>query len=196
MPKRSQAPALSRVWRQNGANLSQNLLPHHYRNLRASKTTFILKISQIFSGASYLPASGACICLASPFPYSNIEGQKTTFYFSLFENLSTPIPHGFEAKSKHRAEIFLLLLYRNIQSKKVNTALKLFPLLLNSHMRGLEHDIELRLFRKVPLLSYRNIGGRKTTSIFESSQKIHKLVGFHGSKRTKNACLFSEADAL
>ena len=45
MPKRSQAPALSRVWRQNGANLSQNLLPHHYRNLRASKTTFIFETS-------------------------------------------------------------------------------------------------------------------------------------------------------
>lgn len=63
-------------------------------------------------------------------------------------------------------------------------------------MRGLENDIEFRFFRKVPLLSYRNIGGQKTTSIFESSQKIHKLVGFHGSKRKKSACLFSEADAL
>ena len=40
---------------------------------------------------------------------------------------STPVPHGFEAKSKHRADVFLLLLYRNIQSKKVNTASKLFP---------------------------------------------------------------------
>ena len=63
-------------------------------------------------------------------------------------------------------------------------------------MRGLENDIEFRFFRKVPLLSYRNIGGQKTTSIFESSQKIHKLVGFHGSKRKKSARLFSEADAL
>ena len=62
-------------------------------------------------------------------------------------------------------------------------------------MRGLENDIELRFFRKVPLLSYRNIGGRKTTLIFENPQKIHKLVGFHGSKRKKSACLFSEADA-
>ena len=109
---------------------------------------------------------------------------------------STPLPHGFEAKSKYRAKIFLLLVYRNIQSKKVNTASKLFPLLLNSHMRGLENDIELRFFRKVPLLSYRNIGGQKTTSIFGSSQKIHKLVGFPGSERKKSACLFSEADAL
>lgn len=63
-------------------------------------------------------------------------------------------------------------------------------------MRGLENDIEFRFFRKVPLLSYRNIGGQKTTSIFEISQKIHELVGFHGSKRKKSACLFSEADAL
>ena len=93
-------------------------------------------------------------------------------------------------------KLFSLLLYRNIQSEKVNTASKLFPLLLNSHMRGLKNDIELQLFQKVPLLSYRNIGDRKTTSIFESSQKIHKLVGFHGSKRKKSACLFSEADAL
>ena len=68
VPKRSQAPALSRVWRQNGANLSQNLLPHHYRNLRASKTTFIFETS--------------------------------------WKSFSTPVPHGFEAKSKHRAETF------------------------------------------------------------------------------------------
>ena len=147
-------------WRQNGANFLRNLLSPPYRNLWASKTTLILRFLENIFGASYLPASGACICLASPFPYSNIEGQKTTFYFSLFENLSTPIPHGFEAKSKHRAEFFLLLLYRNIQSKKVNTASNTFPLLLNSHMRGLENDIELRFFRKVPLLSYRNIGGQ------------------------------------
>ena len=59
-----------------------------------------------------------------------------------------------------------------------------------SNMRGLENDIELRYFQKVPLLSYRNIGGRKTTLIFENPQKIHKLVGFHGSKRKKSACLF------
>ena len=109
---------------------------------------------------------------------------------------STPVPHGFEAKSKYRAKIFLLLVYRNIQSKKVNTASKLFPLLLNSHMRCLENDIKLQRFQKVPLLSYRNIGGQKTTSIFESFQKSHKLVEFHSSKRKKSACLFSEADAL
>ena len=79
---------------------------------------------------------------------------------------STPVPLGFEAKGKHRTEKLSLLLYRNIQSKKVNTASKLFPLLLNSHMRGLENDIESQLFQKVPLLSYRNLGVRKTTSIF------------------------------
>lgn len=50
---------------------------------------------------------------------------------------STPVPHGFEAKSKHRAENFLLLLYRNIQSQKVNTASK--------------------SFLKIPLFLYRNI---------------------------------------
>lgn len=50
---------------------------------------------------------------------------------------STPVPHGFEAKSKHRAENFLLLLYRNIQSQKVNTASK--------------------SFLKSPLFLYRNI---------------------------------------
>ena len=121
----------SRIWRQNGANLSQNLLLHSYRNLRASKTTFILKISQIFSGASYLPASGACICSASSFPYSNMEGQKTTSYFSLFEKLS-------------------LLLYRNIQSKIVNTASKLFPLSSEPYsdkmFRGLHPRTDVRLY--------------------------------------------------
>ena len=107
VPKRSQAPALSRVWRQNGANLSQNLLPHHYRNLRASKTTFIFETSWKYFVATYLPVRGACVCLTSPFPYSNMEGQKTTSYFSLFlKSFSIPIPHGFEVKSKHRAEAF------------------------------------------------------------------------------------------
>ena len=56
------------------------------------------------------------------------------------------------AKKRHSISRFFknlsLLLYRNIQSKKVNTASKTFPLLLNSHMRGLENDIELRFFRK------------------------------------------------
>lgn len=106
-PKRSQLPVPSRVWRQNGANLSQKLLPHLYRNLRASKTTFIFKISWNYFGASYFPVKGACICSTSPFPYSNMEGQKTTSYFSLFlKSFSIPIPHGFEVKSKHRAEAF------------------------------------------------------------------------------------------
>ena len=52
-------------------------------------------------------------------------------------------------------------------------------------MRCLENDIKLQRFQKVPLLSYRNIGGQKTTSIFESFQKSHKLVEFHSSKRKK-----------
>ena len=128
-PKRSQLPVPSRIWRQNGAYFSQNLLPHPYRILRASKTTLILRFLENIFGASCLLVSGACICLASPFPYSNMEGKKTTSYFSLFENLS-------------------LLLYRNIQNQKVNTTSKQFPLLLNSHMRGLENDIELRFFEK------------------------------------------------
>ena len=46
-------------------------------------------------------------------------------------------------------------------------------------MRCLENDIKLQRFQKVPLLSYRNIGGQKTTSIFESFQKSHS------SKRKK-----------
>ena len=112
---------------------------------------------------------------------------------------STPVPHGFEAKSKHRAEYFLLLLYRNIQSQKVNTASKSFmksPLFLYRNIERGFFNTKFKNTANTPLLSYRNIGGRKTTSIFESSQKIHKLVGFHGSKRKKSACLFSEADAL
>ena len=106
---------------------------------------------------------------------------------------STPVPHGFEAKSKHRAENFLLLLYRNIQSKKVNTASKSFlksPLFLYRNIERGFFNTKFKNTANTPLLSYRNIGGRNTTSIFESSQKIHKLVGFHGSKRKKNACLF------
>ena len=49
---------------------------------------------------------------------------------------------------------------------------------------------------KSPLLSYRNIGGQKTTSIFESFQKSHKLVEFHSSKGKKERLPLSEADAL
>ena len=127
VPKRSQAPALSRVWRQNGANLSQNLLPHHYRNLRASKTTFIFETSWKYFVATYLPVRGACVCLNSPFPYSNMEGKKTTSYFSLFENLSLLLYRTvLRQKVNTGQKLFLLLLYRNIKSKKVNTASELF----------------------------------------------------------------------
>lgn len=44
---------------------------------------------------------------------------------------------------------------------------------------GLKTTSNYSFFQKVPLLSYRNLGGQKTTSFFESSQKIHKFVGFH-----------------
>ena len=79
-PKRSQLQASSRIWRQNGANLSQNLLPHHYRNLRASKTTFIFqKFKKFFS------------CWASDSPqtkkarrfYSAGTKQNKTHYLSI-----------------------------------------------------------------------------------------------------------------
>ena len=83
-PKRSQLSVLSHIWRQNGANLSQNLLPHHYRNLRASKTTFIFETSWKYFVATYLPVRGACVCLTSPFPYSNMEGKKKRHPISHF----------------------------------------------------------------------------------------------------------------
>lgn len=161
VPKRSQAPALSRVWRQNGANFLRNLLSPPYRNLWTSKTTLILRFFENTFWASSLLATRDCTQLALLPPYSNMEDKKRHglsknlstklpkpaplkkrhlfFAFLLrwsavadsgviFSALSsTPVPHGFEAKSKHRAENFLLLLYRNIQSKKVNTASKLFP---------------------------------------------------------------------
>ena len=73
-PKRSQLPVLSHIWRQNGANFLRNLLSPPYRNLWASKTTLILRFLENIFGASCLLVSGACICLASPFPYSNMEG--------------------------------------------------------------------------------------------------------------------------
>ena len=75
-----------------------------------------------------MPVKGACICLASPFPYSNMEGQKTTSYFSLFEKLSLLLYRTvLRQKVNTGLNNILLLLYRNIQSKKVNTASKLFP---------------------------------------------------------------------
>lgn len=113
------------------------------------------------------------------------RAKNDILFLTFWKSFSTPVPHGFEAKSKHRAEIFLLLLYRNIQSKKVNTALKLFPLLLNSHMRCLENDVELRLFRKVPLLSYRNIGGRKNDIDFWKFSKNSQISGISRLKAQK-----------
>ena len=124
-PKRSQLPVPSRIWRQNGANFSQNLLPHPYRILRASKTTLILRFLENIFGASCLLVSGACICLASPFPYSNMEGKKTTSYFSLFENLSLLLYRTvLRQKVNTGQKLFLLLLYRNIESIFFNTKIK------------------------------------------------------------------------
>lgn len=153
-PKRSQRPVPSLIWRQTGANFSQNLLPHPYRNLRASKTTLILKFHEIFYWASCLLVSEACICLTSPFPYSNMKGKKNDILFLTFwKSFSTPIPHGFEAESKHRAENFLLLLYRNIQSQKVNTASKSFlksPLFLYRNIERKIFNINFRNAANAP----------------------------------------------
>ena len=80
-PKRSQAPALSRIWRQNGANLSQNLLPPPYRNLWASKTTLILRFFENTFWASSLLATRDCTQLALLPPYSNMKGKKATRIF-------------------------------------------------------------------------------------------------------------------
>ena len=92
---------------------------------------------------------------------------------------STPVPQHPKPKSKHRIEIFF---------EK--------PSIPVPQHRAENFQHQLQKCCECPSLSYRNLGGQKTTSIFESSQKIHKLVGFHGSKRKKSACLFSEADAL
>ena len=126
-PKRSQLPVLSHIWRQNGANFLRNLLSPPYRNLWASKTTLILRFLENIFGASCLLVWGACVCLTSPFPYSNMEGKKTTSYFSLFENLSLLLYRTvLRQKVNTGQKLFLLLLYRNIKSKKVNTASELF----------------------------------------------------------------------
>lgn len=74
-----------------------------------------------------MPVRGDCICLTSPFPYSNMEGKKTTSYFSLFEKLSLLLYRTvLRQKVNTGQKLFLLLLYRNIKSKKVNTASELF----------------------------------------------------------------------
>ena len=75
-PKRSQLQAPSRIWRQNGANFSQNLLPHPYRNLQASKTTLILRFFENTFWASSLLATRDCTQLALLPPYSNMKGKK------------------------------------------------------------------------------------------------------------------------
>jgi len=56
-----------------------------------------------------------------------MDGKKTTFYFSLFENLSLLLYRTvLRQKVNTGQKLFLLLLHRNIKSKKVNTASKLF----------------------------------------------------------------------
>ena len=92
---------------------------------------------------------------------------------------STPVPQHPKPKSKHRIEIFF---------EK--------PSIPVPQHRAENFQHQLQKCCECPSLSYRNIGGQKTTSIFEISQIIHKLMGFHGSKRKKSVCLFSEADAL
>lgn len=92
---------------------------------------------------------------------------------------STPVPQHPKPKRKHRIEIFF---------EK--------PSIPVPQHRAENFQHQLQKCCECHSLSYRNIGGQKTTSIFESSQKIHKLVGSHGPKRKKSACLFSEADAL
>lgn len=77
---------------------------------------------------------------------------------------STPVPHGFEAKSKHRAEKFLLLLYRNIQSQKVNTASK--------------------SFLKIPLFLYRNIERKIFNINFKNAANApHSLTATSEAKK-------------
>ena len=80
-PKRSQLPVSFHTWRQNGANLSQNLLPPPYRNLWASKTTLILRFFENTFWASSLLATRDCTQLALLPPYSNMKGKKATRIF-------------------------------------------------------------------------------------------------------------------
>lgn len=65
---------------------------------------------------------------------------------------STPVPHGFEAKSKHRAENFLLLLYRNIERKIFNINFKNAanaPHSLTATSEAKKRHRFLKVFRKV-----------------------------------------------
>lgn len=100
-------------WRQNGANCRCFLT----------------------SGAKTEPISCET---SSHHPTATFEPPKRHLFFAfllrwsavadsgvIFSALSsTPVPHGFEAKSKHRAENFLLLLYRNIERKIFNINFK------------------------------------------------------------------------
>lgn len=68
------------------------------------------------------------------------------------------------AKSKHRAEKFLLLLYRNIQSQKVNTASK--------------------SFLKIPLFLYRNIERKIFNINFKNTANApHSLTATSEAKK-------------
>lgn len=90
---------------------------------------------------------------------------------------STPVPHGFEAKSKHRAENFLLLLYRNIQSQKVNTASK--------------------SFLKSPLFLYRNIERKIFNINFKNAANApHSLTATSEAKNDIDFRKFSEKSQI
>jgi len=140
-------------WRQNGANCRCFLT----------------------SGAKTEPISCET---SSHHPTATFEPPKRHLFFAfllrwsavadsgvIFSALSsTPVPHGFEAKSKHRAEKFLLLLYRNIQSQKVNTASK--------------------SFLKIPLFLYRNIERKIFNINFKNAANApHSLTATSEAKK-------------
>lgn len=88
---------------------------------------------------------------------------------ALFSALSsTPVPQHPKPKSKHRIEIFY---------EKPSIPVP-------QHRAGIFQH-QLQKCCECPSLSYRNIGGQKTTSIFGISQKNHKLAGFRGQNAKK-----------
>ena len=104
--------------------------------------------------------------LSSPFYLRTAtwRAKNDILFLTFWKSFSTPVPHGFEAKSKHRAENFLLLLYRNIQSQKVNTASK--------------------SFLKSPLFLYRNIERKIFNINFKNAANApHSLTATSEAKK-------------
>ena len=119
----------------------------------------------------------------------NTTANCSFFKKSLY-SLTATSSGDFQSQIQKRFLIPLILLTATSEAKKRQRRENVFSnspsisLLLNSHMRGLENDIELRFFRKVPLLSYRNIERKIFNINFKNAANApHSLTATSEAKK-------------